>query len=44
MRAGWELLVVGGALLTSAAPVAAQGYSTEALVNSNNNECRGIPE
>jgi hypothetical protein len=45
MRSVWELLAVVGVLaLTSAAPVAAQGYSTAALVNSNNNECREVPD
>lgn len=44
MRSLWALLVVGGVLvLASAGSVAAQGYSTERLLPSNNNECGGIP-
>src|SRR5262245_65252542 len=40
-----KLLAVAGVLaLAAAAPAAAQPYNTSALVDSNNNECRQVPD
>lgn len=44
-RSKWRMLAVAGLLtLTAAAPVAGQGYRTDAMVPSNGNECRGVPD
>lgn len=45
IRAGWEHLVLAGVLtLVTAAPSAAQGYSTTLFVPSKQNECVGVPD